>query len=168
MGSLTGAIKKLEPTFNPTTEEEIMPNDIDVANMDALIEELKTRIADMPVKPKVSLTMPASLTVKEGEGKYKKRSHIGGEEFTLLGVYKGSKKGLIYMFKPVAAESYAIMEMPEADALSKLSNFRDIHRTLYAGGLGKKRDEALKAAAREKELEQSINKFSQYADFGSF
>lgn len=133
----------------------------------SVVGEIDNRIKNMTAKLKVTLSAPRTLTVKQSDGGFKRRAHIGGEEFALTGVYQG-KKDLIYTFSPVAAETYVSMEMNEATAEDALYGFKAIRDQLCSGGLLQARNEAVKNAALEKEREKLADKFKQYDDFGTF
>lgn len=130
-----------------------------------LVAELNARIKAQ--KYNFMLSTPANLTVKEGGG-YKKRSHIGGEEFEFDSVYKG-KTGIICVFKPKAVEKYTHMEMSEKQAMTKLTNFKTIMETqIMTGEIAATVKGAAKRAADDKERQKTASCLDRYSDFGSF
>jgi hypothetical protein len=115
------------------------------------------------------LTGPETLTVKIEESGYKKRPHIGGEEFTVEDVYLGKKGDLIFVFEPISPEGYDVMEMKEADARRSLSGFNGLVDVMLRGAMTELRQDR-QESARTEELKRNENLFDVYAEqgFGSF
>lgn len=148
----------LEPTKETLMDETLNIN---------VVDELKKRIAASSTSERMfTLKAPSSLTVKDGGG-FKKRPHIGGEEFLLSDVYEG-KKEAVFVFKPVAVEKYETMEMTETQANARLNGFTKAYAKLLSGGLDEARKEHAKKQADEKERTKLADRFDRYEDFGSF
>lgn len=108
------------------------------------------------------LIAPASLTVKNRKGEYKKASFIGGEELIPVSCYKGKKGTMIYVFKPKDASDHAFIEI--GDELTK---------TVFAGFPAYLKsavdvDKLRMAGAIEAEKVTNADRFKKYEDFGSW
>jgi len=111
--------------------------------------------------PRVSLPAPCTLTVKTGE-KYSKKPHIGGELFQASSAYPG-KRGMVFVFRPMAAEPYQFMEIEERNIPLILPEF---NKTLK-----RFQDDLVEIRHEESSAKRVVDiaaKEGVYADFGSF
>lgn len=113
---------------------------------------------------------PLQLTVLRRDGRYSKRSHIGGEDFKPIRAYIGKRGKLIYVFRPVMVSDYEHMEMEDSEACEKLTGFKDYIKHAAGSEFERLNNETKRAAADRAEREKLAGREEQYAHlgFGSF
>lgn len=144
-----------------------------VAKVNTWIEETKSNSEDMDslvggnIQTVVSLKGPGSLTIKK-DGQYSKAPHIGGEEFTLAGVYLGKRGTIIGQFEPATKGAYDYLEMTVGEAADLLNGFGEIAVECVEDGLFVSINKIQQAATAAHEIEANKSKFNEYATFGSW
>lgn len=116
----------------------------------------------------LSLLAPATLTVQVAGKGYRKHSHIGGEEFIPQSVYVGKTNRLIFVSKPVDAQPYSEMEMTENEAMTHLDKLRAVANMAAGGDFAGELKAIRELESKAREQEAMKDKFSEYADFGSW
>jgi len=98
----------------------------------------------------ITLNAPAQLTTKSG-GKYSKTPFIGGEKFTVVGVYLGKRDGIIVQAKGGMGAG-TVIEVPASTAESQFDGYEAM-LTKFVGVYGMEDDtEGMTAARSEAEL----------------
>jgi hypothetical protein len=118
-----------------------------------------------------NLTGPATLTVEQPGKGYRKKGHVGGEEFKFSSVRIGSEKAgarLIFVLTPEAAAEYKTVELTEDEASTHLLSFRQFADLAAGGDFIEKLREIRRMDTKVRDAEIAVEKMKDYQDFGSW
>lgn len=180
---VAGAISPVagvRPTFITIDdhEEDTMNNEMAApsALLDAELADLAQELTEHFEKTQVqsktfmqvtacALVGPDTLTVSTSKG-YRKRTHVGGEEFRPRRAYVGKRGKLLIEFAPLQADDYEHMEMSAQDALAKLSGFDLLSNFGDDASLADRLRGISRKASVVREQESNESRFDDYKDLG--
>lgn len=98
--------------------------DLNAVIIDKLVE-LNEHITSVDEHGRMqALNQPHAVTIKRPNGRYSKAALIGGEKFTLVGMYRGKRGDAIAIYKPITPiDGCEYMEMKAKDAMEKMDGF---------------------------------------------
>lgn len=142
-----------------------------VLALENLANQMSQRLAATSGQDRrVTLAGPGNMTVTGPSG-YRKRNHLGGEEFTMIDVRVGSPRNgypLIFAMKPTSVADYSHMEMSQTECEANLNDWRSaVDRA--AGGNFYVELEKVRTIDHAKVIEQERQRMAgDYQEFGAW
>jgi hypothetical protein len=137
--------------------------------LDKLCERMTAYFAAAPdIDITTTLSGPGNLTVSVPGKGYRKRNHVGGEEFVAKSARRGASDKIIFVFKPASASEYTEMEMTEVDAAAQLNGGRALLNAAAGGDFFAELRNIRAIGQKQKQALEVVAKQATYPDFGSW